>query len=282
MKAKNYLFLLFPITLIGLVFRTFELIYGVEPDTGFYVSGSYLYIFFNVFILIGTLFLLSYIFVFKKDTMIKQSTIEAAFEKSLSPSSVLLGLSAVAILSSSLRKFMLFYLREDFHSFKNIVLSYDFFIFLFGILSAVFLVAFATDAMRCVKSSALNVLSFSLVVYYVIRMFEVFSSPSSILSRAYDSFTILSLGFTVLFFMNFSKMLVGMKSKRYLVSFGMITFFFGIIRAVDLVLFFVDGTRFNISVDPVTATADIIVSVTVCAIVFRLMGARKKIESLNV
>ena len=59
MRAKNYLYILFPLTVVGIIFRVVELLYGVEAETGYYVRGSSLYIFFNIFILAGVIVLLS-------------------------------------------------------------------------------------------------------------------------------------------------------------------------------------------------------------------------------
>ena len=42
MKSNHYLCILFPLTVVGVIFRFVELIYGVEADTGYYVGFTYI------------------------------------------------------------------------------------------------------------------------------------------------------------------------------------------------------------------------------------------------
>ena len=101
-------------------------------------------------------------------------------------------------------------------------------------------------------------------------MLNIFSKTSSILSRAYDSFTILSLGFFVLFFMNFAKMIVGMPSRKHIFAFGSVAFFLGITRIAETVLYFVGSNAHKIDVEPATAVSDLIVAVCICICMIRI------------
>ncbi len=82
MKAKNYLYILFPLTVVGIIFRVVELLYGVEAETG-YVRGSSLYIFFNIFILAGVIVLLSQMIWRVKSKVVRKRALSAFAPRSV-------------------------------------------------------------------------------------------------------------------------------------------------------------------------------------------------------
>ena len=277
MKAKNYLYILFPLTVVGIIFRAVELLYGVEADTGYYIRGSKLYIYFNIFILVGVLVLLSQMIWRVKSKVVPKKSVTRVCPDPFSFSGIMFLLSAVGVaVSSFIRVYTTNSVIKRFISgtagttVKDVLADFDFWILLFGILSAVIFVVFAVDPKKCVNNMFCNVLTLAPVIYFALRTLDLFSEKSSILSRAYDSFTILALGFLVLFFMNFAKMIVGMPSRKALFAFGSVAFFLGIIRAVETVLYFIGSNKFNVDVEPATAVSDIIVCVCVCVILIRL------------
>ena len=277
MKAKNYLYILFPLTVVGIIFRVVELLYGVEAETGYYVRESSLYIFFNIFILAGVIVLLSQMIWRVKSKVVPKKSVIRICPDPFSFSGIMFLLSAAGIAASS---FIRIYTTDSvIKSFangvgevtlKNVFADFDVWILLAGILSAVVLVVFAVDPRKCVNRTFFNVLTLAPVLYYALRTLDLFSEKSSILSRAYDSFTILALGFMTLFFMSFAKMIVGMPSRRTLCGFGSVAFFLGLIRIAETVLYFIGSNKFGVDVEPATAISDIIVSLCVCVFLLRL------------
>lgn len=277
MKAKNYLYILFPLTVVGVIFRAVELLYGVEAGTGYYIRGSSLYIYFNAFVLAGILVLLSQMLWKVKSKIVPKKSVIRICSSPFSFTGIMFLISAAGVAASS---FIRIYTTDSVIrrfaagnigvTVKDVLADFDIWILIFGILSAVVFVAFAVDARKCVNSSAMNVLTLSPVVYFVLRTLDLFSEKSSILSRAYDSFTILSLCFFALFFMSFAKMAVGMSSRKTLFGFGSVAFFLGIMRIAETVLFFVGSNKFNVDVEPAAAVSDVIVCVCICAVLLRL------------
>lgn len=277
MKTKNYLYILFPLTVVGVIFRFVELLYGVESETGYYIRGSKLYMFFNAFILVCVLLLLSQLLWRVKSKVIPKKSVLRVCSDPFSVSGVAFLLAATSVAAASIIRLYTtdsvikrFATGQLGITFKDVLADFDLWILLAGILSAVVFVVFAVDSKKCVNSRFCNVLSLAPVLYFVLRTLDLFAEKSSILSRAYDSFTILSLGFFALFFMNFAKMIVGMPSRKTLFAFGSVSVFLGIVRLAETVLFFIGSNRYNVDVEPATAISDIVVSVCVCVFLLRI------------
>lgn len=277
MRSNHYLCILFPLTVVGVIFRFVELIYGVEADTGYYVRGSRLYIYFNVFLIVAVLFLLTQLIWRVKSKVIPKKSVVRICNDPFSVSGIAFLLAAAGITASSvIRLFTTDSVVRSFVygvpgvTFRQVLGSFDFWIILTAVLSSVVLVAFAVDPKKCVNRTFLNILTLAPVIHFVLRMLNIFSKTSSILSRAYDSFTILSLGFFVLFFMNFAKMIVGMPSRKHIFAFGSVAFFLGITRIAETVLFFVGSNAHKIDVEPATAVSDLIVAVCICICMIRI------------
>ena len=102
MKAKNYLYILFPLTVVGIIFRVVELLYGVEAETGYYVRGSSLYIFFNIFILAGVIVLLSQMIWRVKSKVVPKKSVIRICPDPFSFSGIMFLLSAAGIIEKDL------------------------------------------------------------------------------------------------------------------------------------------------------------------------------------
>lgn len=182
MRAKNYLYILFPLTVVGIIFRVVELLYGVEAETGYYVRGSSLYIFFNIFILAGVIVLLSQMIWRVKSKVVPKKSVIRICPDPFSFSGIMFLLSAAGIAASSFTEFIrpILVIKSFANggggvTLKNVFADFDVWILLAGILSAVVLVVFAVDPRKCVNRTFFNVLTLAPVLYYAFRTLDLFS-----------------------------------------------------------------------------------------------------------
>lgn len=267
MKLKTYLKLLIPLGIIAAVLRMVELILGVEASTGFYVSDSVWPTIFNVYcVLVCVFFIVMFFFMPReKKPQYRKYYHLNKIEK------IVLMIASVLILAAAIKEFITVFIPSTSVVETQSAGVLDYLNLVFAVLVVFFSVLYATAPKLVVKNTFFSGFSAVFPVYYVIRMFCVFTDSSSILSHAYGTYSILFYSITALFFMNFSKMLAGMPAKRLLFLFGMGSIFFGAVRISDLILALIPGNPFGVPSGALTLLSDVAITVAEIFILIRLV-----------
>ncbi len=273
MKLKTYLKLLIPFGIIAVALRMIELVFGVEASTGFYVSDSVWPTIFNVYCVLVCVFFIVMFFFMPKE---KKPQYRRYYHINKSEKIILM-IASVLILAAAVEEFISIFIQSA--SSAGTVQSagiLDYLNIIFAVLVVLFSVLYATAPQMVVKNTFFSGFSVVFAVYYLIKMFGIFTDSASILSHAYGTYSILFYSITALFFMNFSKMLAGTPAKRLLFLFGMGAVFFGAARVADLVLSFIPGNPFGVPSNALTLLSDTAITVAEIFILIRLV---RKIET---
>lgn len=272
MKTKHYIKLLAPISIFGFIFRILEIMFAIEPETGFFVSGSVIPLIFNIYIILAIMFFMSIIFTTKTE----QKPVKNRFSKFTFTDNLFTMLSAVFILAGSLQTFLLKYFIDGTLTDLSVIFKdITFYIIICAVLTAFFLVQFATSPKTVAKHGFYVILSIVVPIYYVLRLFVEFTDMSKILSHAYGTYTIVFLSFLTLSFINLSKVLAGSLCRKYLMAFSLCSVFMGSIHLAECVLSFIPGNPYNISIDILTYLADLFICLMLIAIFLKISKKQK-------
>ena len=275
MKTKHYIKLLAPICVFGFIFRVLEIMFAIEPETGYFVTGSVIPLLFNIYIILAVLFFMSVIFFTKTE----QKPVKNRFVKFTFTDNVFTMLSAVFILAGSLQTFVnKYFIDGTLTDFKVLFSDITFYTIVAAVLATFFLVQFATSPKSVAKSGFYTVLSLSVPIYYVLRLFVEFTDMSNILSHSYGTYTIVFLSFLTLAFINLSKVLAGSLCRKYLMAFSLCSVFMGAIHLAECVLAFIPGNPYNISINLLTYLADLFICLMLVAI-FMKVSKKQKISA---
>ncbi len=278
MKTKHYIKLLAPICVFGFIFRILEIMFAIEPETGYFVSGSVIPLLFNIYIILAVLFFMSVIFVTKTE----QKPIKNRFVKFTFTDNLFTMLSAVFILSGSLQTFVnKYFIDGTLTDIKVLFKDMTFYTIVAAVLSTLFLVQFATSPKSVNKSGFYTILSLSVPIYYVLRLFAEFTDMSNILSHSYGTYTIVFLSFLTLSFINLSKVLAGSLCRKYLMAFSLCSVFMGAIHLAECVLAFLPGNPYNISINLLTYLADLFICLMLIAIFMKVSKKPKSASKAN-
>ncbi len=278
MKTKHYIKLLAPLCIFGFLFRILEIVFAIEPDTGYFVSGSVIPLIFNIYIILAVLFFMSVIFTTKKE----QKTVKKRFVKFTFVDNIFTMLSAVFILAGSLQTFVTKYfidgtLTDVTVLFKDVT----FYSILSAVLSVFFLVQFATSPKSVSKHGFYAILSLFVPIHYVLRLFVEFTDMSKLLSHSYGTYTIIYLCFITLSFINLSKVLAGSLCRKYLMAYSLCAVFMGAIHLAECVMSFIPGNPYNISINLLTYLADLFICLMLISIFLKVSKKPKVSEKPN-
>ncbi len=278
MKTKYYTKMLFPLGLFGLIFRVLEIMFAIEPSSGFYYTESVIPLLCNIYIFLVIAFFLSEIFLIKPEVRSVRKRLGGIsnFDK------ILWLCSAVFILANALKGF-LNELNVEFNyaSVSDIFMDVPVYILICAGLASVFIVLFISAPKKYACSSFMSVLSLSITAYFLIRLFTRFMDLNEILSKAYGTHTILLLGFLVLSFMNFSKVVAGILAKRYFIAFGLCTVFLASMHLAEFIMYFLPGNPYNITVDLFAYAADFFSAAVILKMVLLVSRKADKFEKIN-
>lgn len=264
MKTKYYTKMLFPLALFGFIFRILEIMFAIEPESGFYYTKSVIPLLCSIYNFLVIAFFISGIFLIRPE----QKTLRKRFGSISVFDKVSMLISAVFILANALNSFLFeLNINYNYGSVSDIFSAAPVYVLIFAGLSCVFLVFFASAPKKYASSSLMSILSVSISIYYLIRLFTRFLDLNEILSKAYGTYTILLLGFIVLTCMNFSKIIAGMISRRHFISLGLSTVYLATIHLAEFVMYLIPGNPYNINVDIFSYGADIFISVVILKLV---------------
>lgn len=264
MKTKYYTKMLFPLSLFGFIFRVLEIVFAVEPSSGFYYYESVIPLFFNIYLFLVIMFFLSEIFLVKSETKTLRKRLGgiSVFDK------VLFISASVFVLASALKDFLFeLNINYSYASVSDVFSAAEVYVLILAALSVLFTVLFVADPQRYSSNAAMSILSLSFAIYYLVRMFMQFMDMSEILSKAYGAQLILLLGFMVLAFTNMSKILAGILAKRYFVAFGLCSVFLAAVHLPEFIMYFLPENPYNISVDIFSYIADFLCA----AVILRML-----------
>lgn len=276
MKTKIYIKMLFPLSLFGLIFRILEILFAIEPSSGFYYLDSFIPLLCNIYIFLVIAFFISEIFLTKAES----KSIRKRLGAIKIADKIFMIASAVFILGSALQNLLVEYqINFSYDSIKDLFSDFKIYILILAVLSCVFIVFFASDPKKYSTSSFMSILSLSLTFYYVLRLFTRFLDMNEILSKAYSTHTILLIGFIVLSLLNFSKILAGLRAKKFFVAFGLCTVFLAVLHLAEFVIYFFPGNPYNIPVDSIFAyIADFLVSLVILRLIIIVSKKQDKTE----
>ena len=246
MKTKYYTKMLFPLSLFGIIFRILEIMFAIEPSSGFYYLESVIPMLFNIYVFLVIAFFLSEIFLIKTEskTVRKRLGAVTVFDR------IVMIVAAVFILAGSLQDFLVeLNVNFSYSSLADVFSDVKIYILILAGLSCISLVFFASDPKRYSTSSFMALFSLAITFYFLIRLFTRFLDLSDILSKAYSAHTILLLGFIVLAFLNFSKVLAGLFAKKYFIAFGLCSVFLAVLHIAEFAMYFIPGNPYNIPLD---------------------------------
>jgi hypothetical protein len=274
MKTKIYTKMLLPLSIFGLLFRTLEILFAIEPSSGFYYLESFIPLLCNIFIFLVIAFFISEIFLTKQESKTLRKRLGAISV----PDKVIMIASAVFILGSALRDLLVeFEINFSYEKITDMFADSKIYILILAALSCIFIVFYVSDPRRYSVSSFMSILSLSLTFYYLLRLFTRFMDMNEILSKAYSTHTILLLGFIVLSCLNFSKLLAGLRVKRYFAAFGLCAFFLAVMHLVEFVIYFLPGNPYNVPVENMFSyIADFLVSLVILRFVILVSKKQDK------
>lgn len=272
MKTKHYIKLLAPICAFGFIFRVLEIMFAIEPETGYFVSGSVIPLLFNIYIILAVLFFMSIIFFTKTEL----KPVKNRFVKFTFTDNLFMMLSAVFILAGRLQTFVnKYFIDGTLSDFSVLFKDMTFYTIVAAVLATFFLVQFATAPKTVNKSGFYTVLSLAVPIYYVLRLFIEFTDMSNILSHSYGTYTIVFLSFLTLAFINLSKVLAGSLCRKYLMAFSLCSVFMGAIHLAECVMAFIPGNPYNITIDLLTYLADLFICLMLVAIFLKVSKKQK-------
>lgn len=272
MKIKYYFFSLIPICILAFVLRIAELVTAVEPETGFYVLNNNFPLIFNLYCILASAFLITPFFLVKKEDKPiykKYYTLHKREKWSLLVASVFL-------LAAAGETYIISIVQQTAQPF-----GFELPILIAAVLTVLFSVLYATSSKSVIKSSAASGFSIVFTMYYILRLFSVFLNPTTILAKAYTTFSVLFLSAAALFFLNFSKMLAGTAAKRLLYTFGFCTILFGSIRFADLIVKLFPGNPYRIDDNILTYVADLAILFVVLFTLLHLAHNNPKPETTD-
>ncbi len=260
MKTKYYTKMLFPLSLFGFIFRVLEIMFAIEPESGFYYTESVIPLLCNIYNFLVIAFFISETFLIKSEN----KSLRKRFGSISGVDKVLMLFAAVFILANALNNFLFeLNINYSYGSVNDIFSASPVYVLIFAGLSCIFLVFFSSAPKKYATSSFMSILSLSITVYYLIRLFTRFLDLNEILSKAYGTYTILLLGFIVLSCMNFSKIIAGIFSKKYFIAFGLCTAYLAIIHLAEFIMSFLPDNPYNISVDIFAYAADFFIAAVI-------------------
>ena len=273
MKIKYYIKLLLPLCCFGVIFRALEIMFAVEPESGFFYLESVIPLLFNIYLFFVCAFYLTVLFFAKQEA---KST-RMRLTKTTRLDNFIILAAAVFILSANMKTFLTkFFINNEFSTVKDVFSDISLYMMIFSVFATWFLVAFATSPKKAVKSKLLVFFSLSLSLYYVVRLFCQFTDISQILSKSYGTYTIIFIAFLTLASINLSKMLAGTLCRNLFIATGLITAFMAFVHLVEFVFAFIPGNPYNINIDMLTYLADIFVSMFILRLVIKLTKRNAK------
>lgn len=272
MKTKYYIKLLAPICFFGFIFRLLEIIFAIEPESGFYVMNSYIPLLFNIYVFLVIAFFMSLLLFIPKE----QKPVRSRFSKFTAGDNLIMLLSAVFILSSSMKNFFFnLFAEHKYSKFGDLFSDLSFITFVFAILTSIFIVQFVTSPKSVMKSTTIKIFSLAFPLYYVVRLFNVFTDMDLLLSKAYGSYSIIFMSFMVLAVINLSEILIGAFNRKYFFAFGFCTVFLSAVRSAEFILSFIPGNPYNISIDFLEFCTDLFCSLTILISIIKLLRRPK-------
>ena len=271
MRLKHYGMALVPICLAAFLFRAMELILAIDPKTGYFVSGSFLPILFDGFLILIALFFATVLFTKREPKpavfrLYRGTMFDTVFGIL---TSVLLVTTALYRLFSELSTGMI--------SLNQTILSAPgLWQLILSLLVAVFLIFFVTYPKRSAKQNGWRIMSLSLTAYYLFLLVFNFQDLDVVFSRAFGIYIITFYGIAAACSINFSKILARLFGRKLFIYFACMMGVMMAVRLADAVLFLIPGNPYAIPMDIFGFFADLCITVLMLSQMKKLMLKRRK------
>ncbi len=271
MRLKHYGMALVPVCLAAFLFRAMELILAINPKTGYFVSGSFLPILFDGFLILIALFFLTVLFT-------KREPKPAVFRLyRASAFDTVFGIGgAVLLVSSALYRLFSDLAAGVVSLNQTILLAPGLWQLLLALLVAVFLIFFVTYPKRSAKQNGWRIMSLSLTVYYLFLLVCNFQDLDVVFSRAFGIYLITFYGVAAACSINFSKILARLFGRKLFIFFACMMGVVTAVRLADAVLFLIPGNPYAIPMDIFGFFADLCVTALMLSQMKKLMLKRRK------
>lgn len=261
-KRIFYLAALVCACVLSMGVRAAEILFGIDAETGFYSIGSYWHVAFNILAVVCCLLLLSAFIFIKRENKSLRRTLT-----SLSASvRILFMLFGALALADGICNIFIKFASGGYVLSAGALDVFDILLLVFAVLLASFFIAYASAPKLFCGSGTFRILSLSVTGFYIVRLFETFLDES-IISHAYKTYSILFTGFVILFFINFSKGISGMRARKGMIAFGLCAVYFGAVRIVDCVFSFI--SRYNVPGRVTAHICDLVCTAVVLALMLR-------------
>lgn len=270
MKLKHYGAALIPLCLAIFLFRAVEVILAVDPSTGYYTVGSVLPTVFHCFLFAAACFLLSLMFVVRRES---RSPAVRLYRASLFD--LITGIAAsVCIVAASLFRS----LDEVFNGagIQKFWTRPSFYETLLALASAVFLIFFITYPRKSAKQNVWRLLSLAPVFWYLLRLVEQFQDLDTVFSKVYGIWQITLLGLIAAALMNFTKLLCGLSCRKSFVFFTFCSALILSLKVADLVLRLLPGNPYEIQIEMLPLAADLLITILLLSQCRKLIKGKRR------
>ena len=271
MRLKHYGMALVPLCLAAFLFRAMELILAIDPKTGYFVSGSFLPILFDGFLILIALFFGTVLFS-------KREPKPAVFRlyRATAFDTVFGILASVLLVTTALYR-LFSELSTGMISLDQTMLSAPgLWQLILSLLVAVFLIFFVTYPKRSAKQNHWRIMSLSLTVYYLFLLVLNFQDLDVVFSRAFGIYLITFYGVAAACSINFSKILARLFGRKLFIYFACMMGILMAVRLADAVLFLIPGNPYAIPMDLFGFFADLCITILMLSQMKKLMLKRRK------
>ncbi|MBQ1272852.1 MAG: hypothetical protein IIY12_05085 [Clostridia bacterium] len=271
MKLKHYGIALVPICLVAFLFRAAELILSIDPNTGYYVSGSVFPYLFDGFLILAALFFVSVLFTKKEP----KPPVVKLFRASLFDT--VIGIAgSVLLITAALYQVFSAWASKTLVLDKSLVTNPALWQLVFAIMAAVFLIFFVTYPRLSAKQNGWRVMSLSLTAYYLFLLLINFRDLTVVFSRCYGIYLIAFYGVAAAVGINFSKILARLFGRKGFTLFACLMALMAAVRLADGVLYLIPGNPYAIPFDLFGFLADCCITALMLSQMSKLMKKRKK------
>ena len=272
MKLKHYGIALVPLCLVAFLLRAAELILAIDPNTGYYVSGSAFPYIFDGFLILAALFFTTVLFLTKKEP---KPPVVKLFRASLFDTIVGI-LGSVLLITAALYHVFSAWVSKTLVPDQTLITNPALWQLILAVLAAVFLIFFVTYPKLSAKQNVWRIMSLSLTAYYLFLLLINFRDLSVVFSRCYGIYLIAFYGVSAAAGINFSKILARLFGRKGFTLFACLMALLASVRLADGILYLIPGNPYGIPFDLLGFLADVCISALMLSQMAKLMKKRKK------
>lgn len=269
MKFKYYHKTVVPVVLILFIFRCIELWFLVEPGTEYYKPGDfYHYIFNGIYFLVAIFYISAYFFLSKKVCGIEFITKASVHKR------IMFFFPGFFIIVNSVIDFLSYFINNRMN--LSLIKSLDFYILITAVLAAVSLIRIALYPNNInLKSPYSQILTLSLPINYVLRLFDIYIKHDGLVSKTFGTFEVLKVASISICLMCFSKAFISSCKRKNFTIFLWLSTVFTAIRLADTLFAVINNETQLLSINIIQQLSDCLLVISLLLVYLNLYKKRK-------